>query len=244
MGKWDFFNWPDKIEVRGQMISPNISFSKAGTVHRCPGLYMLQYEDKKKVPPSKAIIHGVYFDALCSETTPEEPLPNPDDILVIKDRYQEYKPHILPGETQKPFQVDLGFGNWIVIGFLDKYPDAVPDAPIIDVKFAQKPWTKKKLDGNRRQAAIYAKGLNHDFVQFHVANFKKPGIQVFDVWISQQDKDNAQAWLIDAARKIVSGDRAFTPNVLCDWCDHAKAGHCPEFKEIKGDDLNDLDNID
>jgi len=242
--KWAFFNWPDKIKVCGRMVSPNISFSKAGVITRCPGLYKLQYEDGIKVPLAKAIIQGGYFDALCSGTEPEEPLPNPDDILVIKERFKEYKPLIVPGETQKPFQLNLGFGTWIVIGFLDKYPDAIPNAPIIDVKFATKPWDERKHNNNRLQAAIYSKGLGHDWVQFHVANFKKPGIQIFDTWVSQQDLDNAQAFLIEAARKIVSGDRTFTPNTLCDWCDYAKAGHCPEFKEIKGSELDDLDNLD
>ena len=231
MSKWDFFKWPAKINVLGKMISPNISHSKASVVHRCPGLYKLQYEDKIKTAPNRAIICGSYFDALCSGTTPEEPLPNPDDILVIKERYREYKPHIALGRTQKPFQMNLEFGNWIVIGFIDKYPDAIPDAPIIDVKFAQKPWTKKKVDGNRKQAAIYAVGLNHDWAQFHVANIKDPGIQIFDIYVSQQDKDRAKRWLIEAAQKIVSGNREFTPNALCDWCDHGKI--CPIFKNTE-----------
>jgi hypothetical protein len=220
--KWDFFNWPDKIKVRGKMISPNISHSKASIVHRCSGLYKLQYEDKIKMPPSAPLIHGSYFDALCSGEEPAAPFPESEDIEIIKERYEEYKPFIVPGETQKPFQMALGFGTWIVIGFLDRYPNAIPDAPIIDVKFAQKPWTQKKADGNKKQATIYAVGLNHDWVRFDVANLKKPGIQQFEMWLSQQDKDRARAWLIDAAKMIVSGQRFFTPNKLCPWCDYRK----------------------
>jgi CRISPR/Cas system-associated exonuclease Cas4 (RecB family) len=114
-----------------------------------------------------------------------------------------------------------------LIGFIDLLPDAFPNAPIIEIKFSEKKWNSRKAQYKWMQAAIYAWAMEHDFVQFHVMNYEKPGLQTFDMNISEIETDRMLDNVVKAIEKIESGIRKPEENKLCGWCDFQE--HCPLF---------------
>lgn len=217
--------------------NPTISISKADLALRCPLGYKYNYEDKLPRTSSKILEMGKAFDGLCN--TGKVPnnltLLKPDDLALVGVRYQEYRKVMPLGAKQVPFQRTLDYGDWSVIGFIDLKPNDFPDAPIVEIKFSEKPWTARKVkyDNNQRQAIIYAWATDHDFVQFHVMNAKKPGLQTYDVWVNEMMIDATLEDMIKAVRVIEEGQREAIENPLCGWCDWQNA--CPKFK-TKGED--------
>jgi hypothetical protein len=224
--------------------NPTISISKADLALRCPLGYKYNYEDRLPRTESKALQMGKAFDGLCFDGKIPDGfnLLKPDDLALVGIRYQEYRKVMPRGPRQVPFQRKFDYGDWSVIGFIDLKPDDFPNAPLVEIKFSEKPWTAKKVqyDSNQRQAAIYAWACNHDFVQFHVMNAEKPGLQTYDVFIGEMEIDRALEDMVKACKVIEEGNREAVENPLCGWCNFK--GYCPKFKiegETNGSDINE-----
>ena len=209
---------------------PTISNFKVETMLNCGLKYKLQCEDKLPTPPARALELGRCFDSLC-ETGGHIPddlkLLTEHDMTVITERFTEYQAIMPAGKKQVPFQKSVDYKGWSIIGFIDLVPDEFPNAPIIEIKFNEEKWNSKKASYKVMQAATYAWALNHDWVQFHVMNFKEPGLQTFDMNIGEIETDRMLDDAVKAIQLIEDGTRKPNENVLCGWCDFHD--HCPLF---------------
>ena len=220
-----------------------ISNTKVEAVNNCGLKYKFNYEDKIPTMAARALELGRCFDRLCEsgEVPDDLKLLSQQDIEVIKERYEEYLPIMPVGKKQVGFQKDVGYKDWSLIGFMDLVPDAFPDAPIVEIKFSEKKWTQKKAGYKWLQAAIYAWAMEHDWVQFHVMNYEKPGLQTYDMNISEIETDRMLDDVVSAIRKIEDGVRSPEENVLCGWCNYQN--RCPLFdttskETTDGTDIN------
>jgi len=221
MGKpdWSKFDWTGHT----------ISNYKVENVNNCSLKFKFASEDKIPMQPARALELGTCFDTLCETgKIPDDlKLLNKHDIAVIQERYQEYKKVMPAGKKQVPFQKSVGYKDWSLIGFIDLLPDDFPNAPIIEIKFSEEKWNSRKASYKVMQATIYAWALDHDLVEFHVMNFKEPGLQIFPVPIHEIEIDKMLDDVVKAIEKIESGIRKPEENKLCGWCNYQSL--CPLF---------------
>jgi len=208
---------------------PTISNFKVETILNCSLKYKFTCDDKLPTAPARALELGRTFDLLCEtgEIPDDLKLLNEKDVSIIRERYQEYRGLMPVGKRQFSFQKMVDYKDWSLIGFIDLVPDEFPNAPIIEIKFSEEKWTQKKASYKGMQAAIYAWALEHDWVQFHVMNFKESGLQTFDMNIGEIEIDQMLENVVRAIRKIEDGIREPEENKLCGWCDYQV--HCPLF---------------
>lgn len=216
-----------------------LSVSAANLALRCPLGYKFQKEMKLETTPSRILLMGRYFDALFSKESEEivglrEQL-EPHDKDIVDDRWARYKEVMPPGRIQHPIQYQLN-DSWDVIGFIDIIPDPWFEngiGPVIDVKFALKPWDGKKADydDNVRQRSVYCRGMEEEvgasvtWFQYHVLNEKNTNLQKLTQIVTPLQMENTREDMLLAARIIESGEREPAVNKLCDWCDFKN--RCP-----------------
>lgn len=225
---WSLFDWSGHT----------ISNFKIEIMLNCSLKYKFTCEDKIKTPPARALELGKCFDHLCEVGTVPEKLEllSDDDVIVLSERYNEYKTIMPAGKKQVGFQKSAGYKDWSLIGFIDLVPDDFPNAPIIDIKFSEKKWTQKKAGYKTLQASIYAWALGHDWFQYHVMNYKESGLQTYDFNIGEIEVDQMLDKTVRAIQMIEGGVREPNENVLCGWCDFHD--HCPLFNTTNLDKEN------
>lgn len=229
---WSQFDWSGHT----------ISNFKIEIMLNCSLKFKFTCEDKIKTPPARALELGKTFDHLCEvgKLPDKLELLSDHDASVLYERYDEYKTIMPSGKKQVGFQKSVGYKDWSIIGFIDLVPDDFPNAPIIDIKFSEKKWTQRKAGYKTLQATIYSWALGHDWFQYHVMNYEKPGLQTYDFNIGEIEVDQMLDKAVRAIQLIESGTRKPNENVLCGWCDYQK--YCPLFNtksnEVKTNEIN------